>query len=125
MSSRFISCFWVTLYIRLGCFLGGGDAQNAKEGKLVKFRALFADKVTQVRRQKAFLKFLAHGFLSCSLLVMGEGYCTSLCAGMTAPFAFTHTELLLYCRRQKPSLDEITRLTHRTAAGARGVNRTL
>lgn len=44
MLSRFISCFWITLYIRLGCFLGGGDAQNAKEGKLVKFGALFADK---------------------------------------------------------------------------------
>lgn len=37
MLSRSLPCLWITLYIRLGCFLGSGDAQNAKEGKLVKF----------------------------------------------------------------------------------------
>uniref|UniRef100_A0A674N1G0 Ephrin type-A receptor 7 n=1 Tax=Takifugu rubripes TaxID=31033 RepID=A0A674N1G0_TAKRU len=39
MLSRSISCLWITLYIRLGCFLGGGDAQNAKEVILLDSKA--------------------------------------------------------------------------------------
>lgn len=49
MLSRFLPCLWITLYIRLGCFLGSGDAQNAKEGKLVKFADQLKDQARQVR----------------------------------------------------------------------------
>lgn len=49
MLSRSLPCLWITLYIRLGCFLGSGDAQNAKEGKLVKFADQLKDQARQVR----------------------------------------------------------------------------
>lgn len=38
MLSRFFSCPWIALGLYLCCCLDGGDLQNAKEGKLVKFR---------------------------------------------------------------------------------------
>lgn len=49
MLSRSLPCLWITLYIRLGCFWGSGDAQNAKEGKLVKFADKLKDQARQVR----------------------------------------------------------------------------
>lgn len=49
MLSRSLPCLWITLYIRLGCFWGSGDAQNAKEGKLVKFADKVKDRARQVR----------------------------------------------------------------------------
>lgn len=58
MLSRSISCLWITLYIRLGCFLGGGDAQNAKEGKLVKFAGLWADILGDTGPSAASLLFI-------------------------------------------------------------------
>uniref|UniRef100_H3CP71 receptor protein-tyrosine kinase n=1 Tax=Tetraodon nigroviridis TaxID=99883 RepID=H3CP71_TETNG len=39
MVSRSLPCLWITLYIRLGCFLGSGDAQNAKEVILLDSKA--------------------------------------------------------------------------------------
>lgn len=52
------------------------------------------------------------------LLLVSAVLAASLRAGMTAPFAFTHTELLPKCRHEKPPLAEIIHVSHRTVKGS-------
>lgn len=40
MLSRSISCLWITFCLHLCCLVDSGEAQNAKEGKLLKFGAV-------------------------------------------------------------------------------------
>lgn len=40
MLSRSLSCLWITFFLHLCCYVDSGEAQNAKEGKFLKFGLL-------------------------------------------------------------------------------------
>lgn len=109
MVSRSLPCLWITLSIRLGWFLASGDAQNAKEGKLVKFAT--SRRIERGRAECGQPKFHSSVFFpvifsSGLLLVSSLFTCGQRLAGMTA---LLPVATRLYARRCRARSSELPR----------------
>lgn len=85
MLFRSIPCLWITVCLRLCCYVDSAEAQNAKEGKFLKFGLLIPlhledilqneRRGVQTSRQTVALLFLRFRCYFFSILINSKGGC--------------------------------------------------
>lgn len=119
MLSRSIPCLWIILCLHLSCYIDSGEAQNAKEGKFLKFGFSFISSHLEdiFKTDRDMSKFSMAAFLSLNLTQFlitqnRDGFfflfsARSDRAGvLSAPGLFAATSRCFYARKFKPYITD-------------------